>query len=367
MTQEQRDSLELSIKLNLKGIFPRDYSFIDYSLAKKNLKKQVSQVFTVSDIDQIIRIFIIKTSQLTFDNQIISVYKNIRSLYGDMKPQVESIMNTIPSRSQIFKIIRIFLDLMTIFKTTQPSFSIKPENENIYVSKKIELNKLFLSKRQSELTKEELHFIDETWCYYHSIVVDIDNQDNRLKEQIKELNISLSTMINSLEIQIATTKQFISQIESFPRFLNVDIIRHKKNLAQDEDLLISLKSEKNRFKQSNSHELNSAKLKEQAYFAILFCAETLGLSPQEINKDGNPFLSFLEIMTGLNKIQGTGIKNRLSQVYRKYKNHKERNGIIGVNPMINDISVLRKKNTIFQSTLLSLKVKPSTYLINKDK
>ncbi len=193
------------------------------------------------------------------------------------------------------------------------------------------------------------------------------NPNNKFKETIKELRNYLLMKIKALDMQLYADRKLEKTLNSTDRFLYLDLENHccvrEENLKQlklYEALIDNLR-------QNNAKKLNVYNLKSQAYFSVLFCAETFGLSPSKANRNGNPLLKFLEIIIGFdkNKKDKSEIRNTSSQSYQKYTDYKESTPEIkSLITLLEESnhnrgcnSTLQSLNKKFQSTLLRLNLR----------
>ncbi|WP_156412446.1 hypothetical protein [Legionella sainthelensi] len=364
-----------------QGILPKQDNRINYSEAKFALKKQFGYDFTVSQIDLIINFILIlrlKTQEpetyLEGDEQL-DTYTT--SLGDDFKQQIESIIQRKLTTPQFKQLIITINDLMYIQNDRINNTASPYEQKSIYCSNdqyaatQSELSALF----KRVLTKQEFHIFLESWFYYMSLAQDASDIDNRYKEQLNELKADLAIAINSTKKKISAYNRISNQIKSLERFPHHDLKTYEYSQHEEQKQLTFCEKELARLNQSNGHELNVHKLREQAYFAILFCAETLGLSAPNQRKYGNPLLTVLKVMLNINEEEKDleNIKICLSQIYQKYVRFKKSDGVRDVyedlickaraNP---DCYVtLSNINRDFRSLLLPLTLQPKIS-INSD-
>lgn len=379
---EYENKLKLSLYLAAKGISTNSQATIinDYKSIKLQLKKEAQLMLTINQID----LFVIELIKCSLDKEInhldktsaIDVYTQC---IREVKPQIELIISKDISDSDYLKIIRLMVQSMTVFNAnTQKAPLQKSSDKFIYPmtqnkSVRVALNTLF----NRTLTESEFLLIFEPWFSYMYLAQDIDH-NTKFTEQIAEVRNKLSGLIKSKRNEIRENDAAITQLKSFKCFPTIDINSLQIIKVQNSEHLSDYIKLDQSLKLSNGKPLNSSNLKENAYFSVLFCAELLGLSAPEKNKNGNPLLCFLDILLGLSE-RGTedegSIRNRLSSIYKKYKAFKIKTQKIEItvttliqcahdNPKC--ISTLTAASKIFQSKLLQLNPQPNANLISKD-
>ncbi|MBX9732702.1 MAG: hypothetical protein K2X37_01465, partial [Chitinophagaceae bacterium] len=153
-------------------------------------------------------------------------------------------------------------------------------------------------------------------------------------------------------------------LQSVNRFPNHVVSLQEKILSDSEEELTLYKNLLSRLRTDNGHELNTYQLRTQAYFAIMFCGETLGLSPNPQRKYGNPLLRLLEILLGSDESgrEEGDIRASMSQIYVSYKKHIEdpsnKSLVDGALAACRDhkgcLETIQMSNVKFQSSLLFL-------------
>lgn len=295
----------------------------------------------------------------------------------EIKPQIELIISKDISVNDYFKIIRLMVQVMTVFNVEQqkaPLSSqkfINPIRQNNTV--RLALNSLF----NRTLTEPEFLLIFESWFSYMYLAQDVDH-NTKFTEQIAEARNSLANLIKSKRKEIKENDAVITQLKSFNNLIQIDISSLESIKDQNNIHLSNYIEFAQSLKLDNGNPLCSNSLKENAYFAVLFCTELMGLSAPELNKDGNPFISVLDILLGLSECgieDKADIRNRLSAIYKKYKSFKNKTPEIQitVSTLIQCVrdkpgcaDTLRAAYNIFQSKLLQLNQRPSISLIRKD-
>jgi hypothetical protein len=154
-------------------------------------------------------------------------------------------------------------------------------------------------------------------------VQDIQNLDNRFKEKIKDSKNHLSKIIKHLETKIWEEEKLIRQLNFTDRLPFLDLEKYPEIYRRDLEKLEWFKKIHKDLRQDKARKLNVDKLKSKTYFSVLFCAETLGLSPPKSNPTRNGLLDFLEIVRKFEHQKDTGdIRNILSQTYQQYTAYK---------------------------------------------
>ncbi len=377
---EIENKLKLSLYLAAKGISPNSLPTINdsYKNIKLQLKKETQLTLNISQIDLII-IELIKCSLSQDINHLdktaaIRVYMQCMP---EIKPQIELIISKEISANDYCKIIRLMVQVMTVFNVDQqktPLSSQKfiyPMQQNNSV--KLALNSLF----NRALTEPEFLLIFESWFSYMYLAQDVDN-NTKFTEQIAEARNSIANLIKSKRKEIKENDAVITQLKSFNNLIQINISSLESIKDQNNTHLSNYIKFAQSLKLDNGNPLCSNSLKENAYFAVLFCTELMGLSAPELNKNGNPFISVLDIMLGLSEHSiedKADIRNRLSAIFQKYKSFKNKTQEtqITVSTLIQCVrdkpgctDTLRAAYKIYQSKLLQLNQRPSISLINKD-
>lgn len=374
---EIENKLKLSLYLAAKGISPNSQPTINdsYKNIKLQLKKETQLVLNINQIDLII-IELIKCSLNQEINHLdkTSAIEAYIHCMPEIKPQIELIISKEISINDYCKIIKLMVPVMTVFNVDQRK---APLNSHKFIypmqqnnSVRLALNSLF----NRALTEPEFLLIFESWFSYMYLAQDVDN-NTKFTEQIAEARNSIANLIKSKRKEIKENDALITQLKSFNNLIQIDISSLESIKDQNNTHLSNYIKLAQSLKLENGNPLCSNTLKENAYFAVLFCAELMGLSAPELNKDGNPFISFLDIMLGLSErgVEDKGdIRNRLSAIYKKYKSFKNKTQEtqITVATLIqcarDKPGSIRAAYEIFQSKLLQLSQRPSISLIRKD-
>ncbi len=303
------DSLELAVRQSLQGLFPRKPHTINYTQAKARIKKELKLILSVKEIDQIIHLIILSIwnaqyqvplLELISQTQIKAFIKDNEELFEQFQYEINQNM----VKNQTYKALEIIVEEMDQFKDpdkfqkdiTRWRSKVVWDTKT-YESKKLQLNVLF----NKELSKEEFYLIADIWCYYMVFAEDLLGSDKFTQEKIKELKKTLAACITHHKGLIKANEKLIKQLQDIAHFTFTDIEAQKENLLRNERQLDELKFLEERLRQDNSHELNINNIQEKAYFSVFFLGELLGLSEPEHNKDGNPLLTFLDILTGWTK------------------------------------------------------------------
>lgn len=372
------DSLVLAVKQSLQGVFPRKPHTLDYTQVKVRFKKKLKITLNVKEIDQIMHFINLSIFdaehqdpqlQVIDQSRIKTIIKNNIKLQG----QIKDAINQNISKNQTLKVLGIIVEEMIRFKDpdkfqkeiTQWRSKIVWDTKT-YESKKLQLEHLL----KKALSKEDFYLIAETWFHYMVFVEDLQSRDNYTKEQIKELKKTLVTSIAHYQETIKSNERLIKQLQDIDRFTYIDIEVQKKNLIGNQKQLDELKLLAERLRQDNSRELSANNILEKAYFSMFFLGQSLGLVEPEHNKDGNPLLTFLDILTGWteSKMPQDPTRKRLSTIYSKYKQFKSENNFVD-----NLLSYHHeKKGTLhsllkeFQAHSLKLTIKPRPQPITQD-
>ena len=278
-------------------------------------------------------------------------------------PQVNELINTVS------ELMRLYHDAINNANSTYSEQQYCRTDR--YVATKSKLSAVL----KRDLTKEEFHLCVEMWFHYMSLAQDANDPDNRFKEQLNELKADLIIAIDSLKSKLSANKRIANQIKSLERFPRLDLSVCEYSQEEDQKQLSLFEKKLAELNQSNGHELNIHKLRQQAYFAIMFCAETFGVSAPKRSKDSNPLSAVLKVMLDINEEEKdkADISNSLSQFYQKYVRFKSSDGVKDVyedlirkaraNP--NCYVTLSSINRKFQTVLLDIKLQPSIS-INSD-
>ncbi len=380
----QIETLKLSLKLMFQGILPKRHSTLNYSKAKFALKKQFSYDFTVNQIDLIINFILIQRINTHAPKDPLekvnplSVGDISSPNIIDFKQEFEEVTMKKLTLTQVNELINTVSELMRLYNdaisNTNSTYSEQQYTycrTDRYAATKSKLNAVL----KRDLTKEEFHLFVEMWFHYMSLAQDASDPDNRFKEQLNELKADLIIAIDSIKSKISANKRIVSQIKSLERFPRYDLSVQENAQQEDQKQLSLLEKKLTELNQKNGHELNIHKLRQQAYFAIMFCAETFGVSAPKRSKDSNPLSAVLKIMLNINEEEKdiADISNSLSQFYQKYvcfKNSGEVKDIYEdlirkarANPYC--YVTLSSINRKFQTVLLDIKLQPSIS-INSD-
>ena len=365
---EDREGLELSLKLMFEGISPtlRAGLISDYSSLKSDLKK-IKVNLTVKEIDHIALLILERLgipSESHYPPAAIKALvegEEIITQIGQKLIDYNSDLNS----DNIISVLEIISRKMPSFhkKYLYPDSSRHNQFNHAFLSRekvKSQLDALF----NRVLTKDEFHLLLTEWHRYMAIVMDWENSDNKLKEQIKDTKADYEGIIKALEKKILHTNALINNLKSINRFPNHALSIQETILRNNQEELLLYNQLLSRLRTGNGQELNSYNLRTQAYFSVMFCAQTLGLAPNKRRKDGNPLLSLLEILLGLDESDRDegDVRNSMSQIYVAYKQHIEAtmNKIL-VDELLTEcrnnqecFSTIRMSNIKFQSSLLFL-------------
>lgn len=222
---EMENKLKLSLYLAAKGISPNSPPTINdsYKNIKLQLKKETQLTLNISQIDLII-IELIKCSLSQDINHLdktsaIGVYMQCMP---EIKPQIELIISKDISVNDYFKIIRLMVQVMTVFNVDQqkaPLSSqkfINPIRQNNTV--RLALNSLF----NRALTEPEFLLIFESWFSYMYLAQDVDH-NAKFTEQIAEVRNTVTNLIKSKRKEIRENDAVITQLKSFNNLIQIDI------------------------------------------------------------------------------------------------------------------------------------------------
>lgn len=374
------NKLRLSLYLAAKGISPNSQPIINgsYKNVRLQLKNETQLELNINQIDLIIT-ELIKCSLNQEINHLdkTSAIEAYISCMPEIKPQIELIISKEISIDNYCKIIRLMVQVMTVFNANQQKAPVSshkfiyPMSQNNTV--RLALNSLF----NRALTEPEFLLIFESWFSYMYLAQDVDH-NTKFIEQIAEVRNTVANLIKSKRKEIRESDAVITQLKSFNNLIHMDISSLESIKEQNNTHLSNYLKLAQSLKLDNGNPLCSNSLKENAYFAVLFCAELMGLSAPELNKSSNPFISFLDIMLGLSErgIEDKGdIRNRLSSIYKKYKAYKNKTQEIQITVTTliqyardkpGCIDTLRAIYKIFQSNLVQLNQQASIDLIRKD-
>ena len=367
-------ALKLSLLLNLKGIVSNAPSLVkpDYKTIKAQIKKETKIITTVEAINRIICIIMayifdeqIKNPQLKQINcdQAVEIFKHSMVLN---KPKIEKVISKEISARVYINIVNLLVQSMAIFDDNKLNKLARQASNKYthplinYELVKSKLDALF----KRTLTEDEFHLIVELWLYYMQLAQDIKEND-AFKEQLNETCCKLSDIIKSKKNETKKINTITAQLKSFNSFIPIDLDTLESIKQQNEKQLLFFNQLKKNLNLGNGNPLNTNNLEENAYFSVLFCAEALGLSAPENNKDGNSLLTFLDILLGLTeqKLSSESIRGRLSATTQKYQKFKRKTPEIEiwVTTLIqlsrkesNDPCILRAANNLFKSRLLQL-------------
>ncbi|MBL7479991.1 hypothetical protein [Legionella bononiensis] len=374
------DSLELALKQSLQGLFPKRSCILDYTEVKKRIKNEVKIALNVGDIDKIILLITQTVSDAQHKDPALLIIDQarVKVLISNNNEIVENVQNQIGQQvdiNQASQMIEIVIEEMNQFHDTNKflnnltSRSKTNWDANTYASKKSQLDHLF----DRELLKEEFHLIAETWFHYMVFAEDLRSPDNYTKEQIKELKRVLIARIRYLEGVVKSSREAIDRVCEIDRFLLINIEAEEKYLLDTQNQLDESKALAERLRQDNGYELSANHIQQQAYFSAFFLGELLGLHEPQYSKDGNPLLTFLDILTGWTDAQMDKYvtRKRISTTYSIYKQFK-----LNPNnkPFIDNLFRCHQeqKRTLksilkeFQSYLLKLSIKPCALSITHD-
>jgi len=261
------EQLELALRLMFQGIFPSNHKrcSLNYSVTKREIKKQVKCELTVSEIDSILSIVLVSHMNFSMDPRTpenSSKYKDrVLSDIASLQPKL--------TEKQCITIVNILMDLSPVFNNDPAKLKSILQGANPttwsggeYLEKKGALNALF----SRELTKDEFHFLAEKWFYYMSFKQDIES--SQVSEIINENNQWLSDKITHLKESIASLKHQIDSFEKLERFIFIDIQEKKDCLEQERLELNRFKQQKAQLSRGNGKDLSKGKLMEQAYFSL---------------------------------------------------------------------------------------------------
>lgn len=376
------DSLALALKQSSLGLFPRRAYIDNYTEVKARIKNELKIALTVKEIDQI-SLFIIKCIlnaqnqdsglQCIHPVQAKTIAMNSNALLLEELHYKTSQKMDIDLANRV---ICIVIEEMLQFKNpttfVQNTLSWRSKmvwDDKTYQSKKSQLEALLKRK----LLKEEFYLIAEAWFHYMVFVEDLRSPDNYTKEKVKELKATLTIRIAHLEEVVNSSKEIVDQVRDIDRFPWINIEAEEKSLLDAQSKLNESKALVERLRQDNGYDLSINHIQKKAYFSAFFLGELLGLYEPEYNKDGNPLLTFLDILTGWtdSQMDKEVTRKRISKNYRKYKQFK-------LNPNTKPLfdSLLRgyqekgvSLNIIlkeFQSHLLKLSIKPHALSIAPD-
>ncbi|EHL31224.1 hypothetical protein [Legionella drancourtii] len=375
------DSLALALKQSFLGIFPRRTHIDDYEEVKARIKKELKIELTVKEINQI-SFFVIR-SILDAQNQDSSLQcvnsaqaKTIASSHTALLEDLQYEISQKMDKNSANQAIGIVIEEMTQFKN--PTIFVKNTiswrskmvwDDKTYESKKSQLESLL----KRDLLKEEFYLIAEAWFHYMVFVEDLRSPDNYTKEKIKELRTTLIVRIAHLEGVVNSSKEIIDQVRDIDRFPEIDIEAEERGLLDAQSKLNESKALAERLRQDNGYELSINHIQEKAYFSAFFLGELLGLFEPEYNKDGNPLLTFLDILTGWtdSQMDKEGTRKRISKNYSKYKQFKLNPN---TKPLIDGLLRCHQEEGVslniilkeFQSHLLKLSIKPQALSIAPD-
>jgi len=376
------DSLALALKQSSLGIFPRRSHIDNYTEVKARIKNELKIILTVKEIDQI-SLYIIRC--------ILNVQNQDSGLQCISPVQAKTIAmnsNALLLEELQYKtgqkmdsgianqLIRIVVEEMLQFKNPaifeQNTISWRSTmvwDDKTYESKKSQLEALF----KRTLLKEEFYLIAEAWFHYMVFAEDLRSSDNYTKEKVKELKTTLTVRIAHLEGVVNSSKEIIDQVYDIDRFPWINIEAEEKNLLDAQCKLNESKALAERLRQDNGYELSINHIQEKAYFSAFFLGELFGLYEPEYNKDGNPLLTLLDILTGWtdSQMDKEVTRKRISKNYSKYKQFKLNPN---TKPLIDSLLRCHQKqggslNIIlkeFQSHLLKLSIKPQALSITPD-
>lgn len=375
------ESLALALKQSILGIFPRRSHIDDYTTAKARIKKELKTILSVKEIDQIS--ILITQSIWDAQNQDPALQhislvqaKAIVSSNAMLLEEFQHEINQSMDKNKTTQAIEIVIEEMRRFKspTNYLEGTISWRSKMIWDAKTYESKKLqFESLLKRELLKEEFYLIAETWFHYMVFAEDLRSPDNYTKEKINELKKTLTDRITHLEGLVTSSKEFIDQVRDIDRFPLINIEAEEKSLLDTQRKLDESKMLIERLRQDNGYELSINHIQEQAYFSAFFLGELLGLYEPEYNKDGNPLLTFLDILTGWTDSQMNKevTRKRISANYSKYKQLKLN---LDSKPLIYNLLGCHQEQGVslsiilkeFQSYLLKLSIKPRAQPITHD-
>ncbi|AOW57829.1 TPA: hypothetical protein F8A23_08715 [Legionella pneumophila] len=375
------DSLALALKQSFLGIFPRRTYIDDYAKVKARIKKELKILLTVKEIDQII-FFVIRCISSTQNQCSLLQYinseqaKNIVSsstvLLKEFYYEISHKMDKSIANQAIGIVIEEMIQFKDPTKFIKNTISWRPKivwGDKTYESKKSQLQSLL----KRELLTEELHLIAEVWSYYMAFIEDLHSPDNYTKEKIKELKTTMTALIAHLEGVVKSSRELIDQLRDFDRFPWVDIDAKEKSLLDNQSKLDEAKALAELLRQDNGYKLSTNHIQKLSFFSMFFLGELMGLHEPEYKKDGNPLLTFLDILTGWTESQldKEVTRKRISKYYSKYKQFKLNQN---TKPLIDSLLRCHQEQGVslsiilkeFQSHLLKLSIKPRALSIAPD-
>ncbi|WP_115701829.1 hypothetical protein [Legionella sainthelensi] len=373
------DSLALALKQSFLGIYPRRTLIDDYKILKARIKKELKIALTVKEIDQI-SFFVVKSiwNVQTQDSspQCINSAQAIAIASSNTVLLEEDEISQKIDKNKVNQVITIVVEEMIQFKNPaafiKNTISLRSKmvwDAKTYESKKLQLESLL----KRELLKEEVYLIAETWFHYMVFAEDLRSPDNYTKEKIKELKAALLARIDHFKGVVKSSKEIIEQVRDIDRFPWINIEVEEKILLDAQNKLEESEALAARLRQENGYPLSINHIQEQAYFSAFFLGELLGLSEPKYNKDGNPLLTFLDILIGWtdSKMDKDITRKRISSNYSTYKQFKLNQH---AKPFMDNLFRCHqeKKRNLrsilkdFQTYLLQLSIKPSPLSIAHD-
>lgn len=355
------EDLVLSLKLADQGIFPelRKGIINNYPITRKILKK-VGINITVNTVNKIAVLVLFKTlDEMIQDSQL--------------KQEIEEILCTKIDSEQLRYILEILISEMPSFNHS-PQSLLEPQHDqyNHLILKSHTVQKALGDLPiKTPLSLEKYHFIVISWFRYMAYAQDLEANNNEVTEKINELKLYVKAKIKAIETLLSTSHQIIAQIKSMERFPNFDIEYEEKNIPLYESQLYYYNELLNNLSLKKGSPFSVHEIKKCAYLAMVFCALSLGLAPppsEGTNFDGNPIVSFLKIIEGLDTFLGENSATcRASQNYNRFCKWlaKDSNAKTHVDALLDLISespncsaTWETANKIFQSLLPKIITRP---------
>ncbi|HDV6632346.1 TPA: hypothetical protein RJX14_001134 [Legionella pneumophila] len=382
-----KEKLKLSLYLAAKGIQKNPDPLIseDYKKLQSLLKKEVGLTLTNQQINSIIIEFICCSFQIPIEEFHLGyrtqeeAIKLLLENREDLNPKIEEIISKSISTTQYTNLVHSIVPFILVFNNKEfKNLSYLKNNKLNHIlcnseTVRLEFNNLF----NRVLTDDEFLLIIESWLGY-SVIAEDSEQNLYFIGQIDEARSNTINLIKNKEKEIAIINNMITQIQSLSSFIQMDMTKLMAIRHQNEQQLLHYKELEQSLKLGNGSILNKNNLVRNGYISALFCAELLGLSAPEKNKDGNPLITFLDILLGLSarNVGDQGdIRNRLSAMYQNYNEFKKSTIEIqqSVKYLIeiarenrNCIIKLRSLHKIFQSRLTQISQRPMLNFINND-
>jgi hypothetical protein len=354
------EELVLSLKLTDKGIFPelRNNMINNYQIIKKTLKK-IGINTTVNVINKIAVLILYRT----FDEMIRD---------PKLKQEIEEILCAKIDSEQLKYILEILISEMPLFNQSP---------QNLLESQHDQYNHPILQSQtvqkalgnlpiKTVLSIEKYDFIVISWFNYMTYAQDLEAKNNEVTEKIKELKLYIKAKIQAIKTFLNTSQHIIEQIKSMERFLNFDIEYEEKSISFYESQLYYYNQLLNKLSLRRGSPFSIHEIKKYAYYAMVFCALSLGLEPpsEGDNFYGNPIIDFLKIIEGLDTfLESNSATCRASKNYNHFckwlvkdttaKAHVDALlDLINQNPNCN--ATWETANKIFQSLLPTIIARP---------